>query len=103
MVSAVHDRLISGATSWRVKARTARLEGGLLVGICAVVLQTCQLGSCCHDWVDEVGLIVVGYPLQDLHTEGRQLSSLTTAFSKLPEACSAGMENGEQTAENADL
>ena len=83
VVSAVHDMPVSGATGWQVRARTPCLEGGLLARICAVVLQACQLGSCCHDWIDEVGLIVVGHPLQNLRTEGMWLSLSSTVFSKL--------------------
>ena len=79
VMSAVHDMLFSRATGWRARARTPCLEGGLLARICAVVLQACQLGSCRHNWVDEVGLIVVGHPLQNLHTTGICSS---TVFSK---------------------
>ena len=57
----------SGATGWQVKASTPCLEGSLLAGICAAIVQASELGSCCYDWIDQVGLIVVGYPLQDLH------------------------------------
>ena len=83
--------MISKGSGWQAKAPC--LEGGLLAGICAVVLQACQLGCCCHNGVDEVGLIVVGHPLQDLHTGGVWLSLQTTACSKPSGACLAAKEN----------
>ena len=92
VVLSFRDMPISRATGWRVKASTPCLEGGLLAGICALVLQACQLGSCCYDRIDEVGLIVVGHPLQNLHTTGMWLS-LSTQSSASHQGRLAATEN----------
>ena len=45
------------------------------MSICSVVIQASQLCSSSHDWVDEVGLIVVGHLLQYLRTPGARSMS----------------------------